>query len=108
MSTKRTRAEKRTDRTARPNDRAEAIAHDAQYLGRDARGVHHFWSIYQQTVIVIDGDEEATIALPATNGETRIDDLGDWVDYVGDRRGDWKELYLTSSTADHLVGALDQ
>ena len=112
MSTTTPNAEKRTDRrdwTERNtrDDIATAECHDADYLGRDNNGVYHYWSIYHQTVVVIDTDtrEVATVRIPGDTGESDIEKLGDWVRYTDQKRG-WSELYWAESLGDMLVETL--
>ena len=109
MSTTTGNADKRidrrdwTDRDTR-DDIATDECHDADYLGRDNEGVHHYWSIYEQTVVVIDADarEVATVRIPGDTGESDISKLGDWVRYTDEERG-WSELYWAESLGDMLV-----
>lgn len=113
MSTKTPSAEKRSDQrdwTAR--ETRDALAreqcHDADYLGRDHEGVYHYWSIYHQTVVVIDVDERdlATVHIPGETGDSGIAQLGDWVRYVDEERG-WTDVYFADSLGDLLTEALE-
>lgn len=103
MSTKHPTSQERTDGTAfEPTD----ICHDATLLGRDGSGVEHYWSIYSQTVIVHDGDDTATIALPASKGDVQVTELRDWVEHVETSRG-WERLLVSGSLVDDLATMLD-
>jgi len=81
------------------NDSDRAVGHDAQYLGTDGEGDDHYWSIYEQTVTVFDGD---------TGAVARVEHVGDralsaWAAYVRSERGAWETLRLSDSpVADSL------
>jgi len=66
---------------------ARETYHDATFVLRDGHGADHFWSIYHQAVVVIDGDATATVDLPVTQDGQRIDTLGDWLEYTRSERG---------------------
>ena len=70
---------------------ARELYHDAQYLGTDGEGAIHFWSIYHQAVVVIDGDEVDTYEL----ADTPLSTLSEWTDHTEHKRGAWDELLVT-------------
>ena len=71
---------------------AAQLAHDAHYVGTDGESAHHYWSIYEQTAYVVDGESVDSWAL----AETPLETLGDWVTHVRTRRGPWREHCVTS------------
>jgi hypothetical protein len=104
-------AEKPADRSAL-EARAQQHCHDAHYLGTDATGAVHCWSIYHQTVIVFDhyGDlEPETVAIPTyeRTTDTTIEDLGEWCAYIAATRGAWDELLVSESLGDQAVEAIE-
>ena len=103
-------AEKPADRSAL-EARAQNHCHDAHYLGTDATGAVHCWSIYHQTVIVFDhyGEEPETVAIPTyeRTTDTTIEDLGEWCEYIAATRGAWDELLLSESIGDQAVEAIE-
>ena len=104
-------AEKPADRSAL-EARAQNHCHDAHYLGTDATGAVHCWSIYHQTVIVFEdyGDlDPELVAIPTyeRTTDTEITDLGEWCAYIAATRGAWDELKLSSSIGDQAVEAIE-
>jgi len=104
-------AEKPADRSAL-EARAQNHCHDAHYLGTDATGAVHCWSIYHQTVIVFDhyGDlDPETIAVPTyeRTTDTEIADLGGYCEYITETRGAWNELLVSESLGDQFVQAIE-
>jgi len=76
--------------------------HDASFVGIDDRGTSHWWSIYAQAIVLVDGDGVETIR---TSDDTNpIDSLGDWREYVAAERG-WQDCRIAGSLADHLAEA---
>jgi len=81
-------------------DRQKRIAqdhyHDAFYVGTDAAGATHWFSLYHQAVVVIEADDVATVELPVSDGGDPIDDLGSWKRYTDAHRG-WEECLISES-----------
>jgi len=109
MNTNDASAEKPADRL---EARAKQHCHDAQYLGTDATGALHCWSIYHQTVIVFDSDADTdpeTIAIPTyeRTTDTEITTLGEYCEYITETRGAWAELLVSSSLGDQFAEAME-
>ena len=106
-----TPAEKPADRSGL-EARAQNHCHDAHYLGTDATGAVHCWSIYHQTVIVFEhyGDlDPETVAIPTyeRSTDTTIEHLGEWCEYIAATRGAWDELKLSSSMGDQAAAVIE-
>lgn len=83
---------------------SEKLADDAMYIGTDAEGSRHFWSVYEQTAFVVDGYDVDAYAL----AETPLHDLGDWVTHTYSTRGGWTELRVTTGgLGETIARALD-
>jgi hypothetical protein len=76
--------------------------HDADFLGTDHTGAAHYWSIYHQSIVVIQGDSHATVNLPVCKDGHCITSLRDWIDYTERVRGGFTELRVSSSLGDHF------
>lgn len=73
--------------------------HDASYIGTDGEGGDHFWSMYHQAVVVIDGDDVETYELADTPFLT----LGEWIDHTEAKRGEWDKLLIADSGMVNMI-----
>lgn len=73
-----------------PPEPPSDIPSHAQYIGTDGEGVDHFWSIYEQTDYLVDGDagEIEVFALE----DQPCPSLGTWCVHIRNKRGPWDEL----------------
>jgi len=88
-----------TDYTTHTQERiAREHYHDACFVGIDGDGGAHYWSIYHQTVLVLNGESVAyDLALPVEADDgTPIRTLGEWHSYVFDRAG-WAHHRVSES-----------
>lgn len=69
------------------------------FVGTDANGARHYWSYYDWTIAVVDGDTVTTYRLD----NTPCEDLGDWRDHVTTKRG-WDDCRIVGSEYDPLEG----
>jgi hypothetical protein len=76
--------------------------HDASYVGLDDRGTTHWWSIYAQAVVLVDGGDVETIR--TSDDSNPIDSLTDWKAYVAAERG-WRDCRIADSITDQLAEA---
>lgn len=77
-----------------PEEFEEQTAHDAQYVGTDADGDQHFWSIYEQTAYVLKNGQMWEIPMKNLPGCT----LGDHMVYVSRTLGEWKDSRVAAET----------
>jgi hypothetical protein len=66
---------------------ARETYHDAQFALVDGSGAAHYFSRYHQAVVIVEGDQTATVELPVSADGHRIDSLGDWLAYTRAERG---------------------
>jgi hypothetical protein len=80
------------------------LAHDAMRIGVDGEGVVHYWSIYEQTVYVIEdgGVEQWALA------DTPLDTLGDWMVHTETKRGPWQEARVSSGIVADLEATIPE
>lgn len=81
---------------------AREIYHDASFLGIDGEEAVHYWSIYNQSVVVIEADGEVS-TFPLS--ETPCRNLSDWMAHTDRKRG-WETHRVASSTADMIRNAV--
>lgn len=92
-----------TTTNANPQERiARETYHDAQFIGEDADGGAHYWSVYNQAVVVIEPDHTTETYVLA---ETPLSSLADWMEHTRSKRG-WERTRVTGSlieSIDHAV-----
>jgi hypothetical protein len=80
------------------------LAHDALWIGIDGEEAVHYWSIYEQTVYVIEDGDVERWAL----ADTPLATLGDWMAHTETKRGPWREASVSSGIVADLEAAIPE
>jgi len=90
---------------ANPQERIarERLTQRPTFIGVDGEGGAHYWSSYEQTVVVVEGRDAETVKL----AETPFATLGEWCEYTHDERGWEIGPHVGGSLVGELVRAVE-